>query len=397
MFKTLPFLRTISTRALLLFAFGLIMSCGGGTNASIAPGVGSGGTGLSADGLSVGSISGFGSVIVNDVRYDISSITPQIEDTAALALGMTVQIRGQVDATGIEGTASSLISAAEVRGKITNLDGLSPKLWVYNFPIEVDLGTILVGVTDFAQLAVGDEIQVHGLPSSGMLLATRVEKLALAGPPILTGAVSALDVAKTSFDMGGVKIQYNGASMNGFGSTSLSNGTIVRVRSSSAPVNNVLQATLLQRWISASDSGTSGLAITGSIENFSSVSQTFSVSGVTIDASRATLKADVLMALANGVYVKITGTYSGGVLTAATVKLVKIKGSQPMRTYSLSGSVANYLSVADFSVQAQRVDASAAVFSKGTAVDLGKTPAPKVKVVGTKLANGILIADTVTF
>jgi hypothetical protein len=440
MFKATTSLPGIAARALLVVSILWLASCGGGAgepgnSAASAPlsggtsvasevstpsspvsgsdpatgastevgsidpgGVGSGGTGQTADGLSVGSISGFGSVIVNDVRYVIDSITPQIEDAAALALGMTVQIRGPVDATGLEGTATSLVSAAEVRGKVTNIDMLTHKLWVHNFPVEVDLGTVFVG-TGLLQLAIGDEVQIHGLPSSGMLLATRVEKLAYAGLPILTGAVSALDTTKMSFDLGGVQILYSGAALSGFGPTHLADGTIVRVRSSSLPVNNVLQAAKVQRWISVPDAGTSSLTITGGIENFSSVSNTFSVAGVTVDASKAVLKADVLKALQNGTYIKATGIYSDGVLTAQTVKIVKIKGTPPMPSYSLAGPVQNYVSASDFKVQGQRVDASAStvVFSKGAAPKLGQTPPPKVKIVGTRLINGILIADTVQF
>ncbi len=389
-------IKAVCTRILAVLAVLGAVSCGGG--GADSSGVGSGGTGITAsDNLTVGSITGFGSVIVNDVRYSIDSITPQIQDTNALALGMTVQIRGQVDATGLEGTASSLISAAEVRGKITSLDKVALTLRVYDFPVDVDLGTIIAGADHFAQLAVGDEVQIHGLPSSGMLLATRIEKIAAPSAPILTGAVSGLDTGKTSFKLGGISVSYGKASLKGFGSLPLVNDTVVRVRASAAPVNNVLQASVVERWISVPETGTSGLAVTGPIENFTSVSQTFTVAGITIDASTAPLKADMVKKLANGSYVTIKGVYSAGVLTATEVKFLKDSATPPMPSYSLSGVVQTYLSVADFAVQGQRVDASSAVFSKGTAAKLAETPAPKVKVVGTRFVNGLLIADTVQF
>jgi hypothetical protein len=357
-------------------------------------GVGSGGTGAMA--LNIGSIDGFGSVIVNDIRYNIDGITPQIEDTTALALGMTVQIRGPYDVTTMLGTASSLVSAAEVRGKITDINRLTQKLWVYGWPVEADAATVVVGAIGFAQLAIGDEVQIHGLPSAGALSATRIEKLAQASLPILTGAMSGLDTAQFSFDLAGMKVHYNAATLAGFGLTRLTNGTVVRVRSDSVPVDGVLQAATVQRWVSVPE-GTSGLAITGLVENFSSVTETFTIAGITIDAAAANLKADVIKALKNGSTITASGIYSAGVLMVKTIKIVKVKGTPPAPSFSLSGPVQNYVSVANFMVQGQRVDASNAVFSGGAAPKLGQTKPPKVKVVGTKLINGVLIADTVAF
>jgi Domain of unknown function (DUF5666) len=359
-------------------------------------GVGSGGTGVMA-GLSIGSIDGFGSVIVNGIRFNIDNITPQIEDVSALALGMTVQIRGPYDDATMEGTATSLISAAELRGKITAIDAVASRIWVNGYPADVDDATVIVGVPGFANLAVNDEVQIHGLPSSSTLSATRIEKLTIAGLPIMTGAVTGLDTAQTSFMLGSVTVSYGGASLSGFGPTPLANGTIVRVRASGVPSKGVLPAALVQRWISVPDAGTSGLAITGMVENFTSVSDTFTVAGVTVDARATSIKADVLKALSNGSIINVSGVYSAGILTATKLKLVKANGSPAMPLFSLSGAVQAYVSAADFKVQGQRVDAGAAVFTGGTALQLGQNPAPKVKVVGIKLINGVLIADTVAF
>jgi Domain of unknown function (DUF5666) len=397
MFKTSSWLSRVARRTLLALAFFLISSCGGGSNVAIAPGVGSGGTGLQAGSLTVGSISGFGSVIVNGTRYNIDGSTPQIEDTSALALGMSVQILGQLDATGLEGTASSLISAAEVRGKITNMDQVSLNLWVYNFPVQADIGTILAGVVDFTRFAVGDEVQIYGIPADGIFLATRIEKLVVPSPPILTGAVSRLDVSKTSFDLGGIKIIYKDAVRSGFGASSLVNGTVVRVRANSAPIDNVLQSTKLQRWISLPDLGTRSLSITGAVENFSSVSGLFTLSGVTVDITRTVIKSEVINELKNGSYIKVEGIYSANTLSAETVKIVKSEKTALMPSYSLSGTVQNYISVSDFSVQGQRVDASSASFSNGTALMLANTPPPKVKIQAARVVNGVMIADVVKF
>ena len=43
-----------------------------------------------------GAITGFGSIIVNGVRYDISSARTMLSDVNALKLGMTVRVTGAI-------------------------------------------------------------------------------------------------------------------------------------------------------------------------------------------------------------------------------------------------------------------------------------------------------------
>ncbi|RPH67003.1 MAG: hypothetical protein EHM83_02620, partial [Burkholderiales bacterium] len=75
-------------------------SCGGGDLA----GVGSGGTGNRLASVSYGSIAGFGSIIVNGVRYDDRAATVSSDDgttRGALGLGMVVEVRGDIESTGL--------------------------------------------------------------------------------------------------------------------------------------------------------------------------------------------------------------------------------------------------------------------------------------------------------
>ncbi|MEZ5738630.1 MAG: hypothetical protein R3E68_03630 [Burkholderiaceae bacterium] len=88
-------------RASFLLAAFLLAGCGGGSEVL---GPGSGGTGTSVTTTAVGPISGFGSVIVNGVRYDDSLARVSDErgttlSRSQLRLGMMVQIRGSSNAT----------------------------------------------------------------------------------------------------------------------------------------------------------------------------------------------------------------------------------------------------------------------------------------------------------
>ena len=79
-------------RLLLIAGLGLLASCGGGGIADLAGGVGSGGSGLAE-----GTVTGFGSVIVDGVRFDDSQAKVTEEGPAGvreatLKIGQRVRI-----------------------------------------------------------------------------------------------------------------------------------------------------------------------------------------------------------------------------------------------------------------------------------------------------------------
>ena len=95
-----------------LFMFTLA-SCGGGGSAGI------GGTGITSG----GTITGFGSIFVNGVKYDTSGSTITIDDNivdeSALKLGMFVLVRGTLDTNNTTGTANSVSINIELKGPVT--------------------------------------------------------------------------------------------------------------------------------------------------------------------------------------------------------------------------------------------------------------------------------------
>ena len=91
-----------------------LSACGGGsTTASNGSGIGSGGTGS----YTTGSISGFGSIIVNGVRYDNSSVGTVSLDgdsSTSLALGMVVTVSGGDTSTSSTGQTVARADSVQV-------------------------------------------------------------------------------------------------------------------------------------------------------------------------------------------------------------------------------------------------------------------------------------------
>lgn len=378
---------------------GLLASCGGGS-LSVAEngtgGVGSGGTGIT--GGSVGYIAGFGSIYVNGIHYDIDSAAVQTTDDSSLKLGMSVKVLGTVSSDGSTGVASSVESQADAQGPVSNLNATTGSFGLHGLAVSTDSETVFDGITGLASLANGDWVKVYGQAwGTGQLRASRIEKLTTAATPILSGTVSSLDTVQQTFAIAGQTVAYSGASFAGtLSAASLQNGMVVRVRSNTAPSGGVIAASSIALWYPLPTTEAAPLSVAGTITNYQSMGS-FQVLGYAIDASAALLTGGPTSAVGNGVKVEAVGVLRNGVLVASKLALRQIPGTPGIARFIATGPVANYVSLANFKVQGQAVDASGTVtFNGGTAAQLANR-AVRVTVEGAQVLNGVLVANTVTF
>ena len=121
-----------------------LAGCGGG-------GDGSASTSSGAI-TSVGTISGFGSIYVNGVKFETDNASYEVDDETVysdddLAVGMKVRVEGTVNPDGITGTANSVYYDDDVEGPIdagsliTSLDGNTKTFTIFGL-------NILAHVTD---------------------------------------------------------------------------------------------------------------------------------------------------------------------------------------------------------------------------------------------------------
>lgn len=184
----------------------LLVACGGGNMA----GVGSGGSGLAQ-----GSVSGFGSVILDGVEYDNSTTPAQQADATGqlwpveLKLGQQVRMVYTVsDSTTASPVAVSVQVLPLLRGPVTSaLDrngwmqvmGLWVRVVKRNDDISRLGSTKLAGYTADKDIAVQDDVAVHGAwgwdgsKSAYVLVATLIDKATTASDPVqLSGVVQQL-------------------------------------------------------------------------------------------------------------------------------------------------------------------------------------------------------------
>lgn len=387
---------------LLAIALIFLASCGGGaevgsggTGLTAGGGVGSGGTGSPA--VSIGPITGFGSIFVNGIEYDISAANIALEDATDLKLGMTVEVQGTVNADFTRGTASAVLSAADMRGLAFNINLAAGTFDVLGTTVSTDPATVFDGVASLATLLAGETVQIYGLViSPGNVLATRVEKPAASSLPVLSGSIVNLAPLSNTFGLGNLMVNYTGATFTaGLLPSQLANGLQVRVRAQTLPVAGVLQATNIQM-LHSSQTTSAAVSLAGVVTNFVSLGS-FKVLEAPVDASAAQITGGPGSSIGNGVKIEVSGSLRNGVVVASKLKITRVPGTGGTVSFSLSGPIAAFSSSANFKVKGNPVNASGSSVKFGGASVLDLRNGVKVFIVGSQVIDGFLQADSVTF
>ena len=348
----------------------LVAACGGGGGSSTTPTV------VATD-YSQGPISGFGSVIVNGVRWDDSAATITDDDgvshrSSDLKLGMMVEIDG-TDVDHANGTGKALMFriASEMAGPIASVDVAASSFVVLGVTIQVTSSTVFDDTISggVAGLSADEVVEVQGLfdAASNSIVATRVQPSAGAPDYRVRGVVTALDTAAKTFMLGSETVWYGGILTDG---AWLANGLQVKVRMAKTQLNGAWVADTV-RPVVRTLADRAEAEVEGSITSFTSVTS-FSVNGLAVDASGAILPADT-SGLVLGAHVEVRGAIQDGVLVATSVR-VDDDGHHggPPRVFELHGTVSG-VNATDktFALRGLTVSyAGSVTYVNGTASDL---------------------------
>lgn len=400
--------RRVGLLSILSTAMGVAVGCGGGGGAGTAPaagdigqvaGVSSGGTGSAA--VAAGSITGFGSIILNSngIRIDDSLASVRDDDgndlRGKLKLGMVVTVKG-ASLSGVSASATNILVGGELVGRVAGAPNASSKTFVVLGQTVTVSGSTVFDLSlpnGFASLANDSVVEVHGFynPVTNGVAATYIERKNSPSLFRIEGLVSNVDLVAKKFSIGGTRIDYSRASDV---RVVPANGALIRVR-----VNAVLPPTALPvEWTatrvrapeslgdSVSSNGQSSEAeIEGNISAFTSATR-FSIYGTVVDASAASFENGTA-GLALGVRVEVKGRLIGGVLIAERVK-IEDDGKLEAREFELNGTVSN-VTASTFDVRGVKVSYSASTeFRKGTVANLVNGAKVEVKGVVASSASG---------
>lgn len=321
--KRLRFQRPSPTAALSLAAVLALLLL-----ATVLPGCGgvdSGGTGQTVERPTTasGRVTGFGSVIVNGIRYDDSQATVVDDDGVTrprtdLRLGMVVEVQGRVRGNSGQGTASRIQFGHEIAGPVESVDLPASRLVVLGQTVQVDVDTLFDGYpAGLADVLAGQRVAVHGFydSSTGRYTATRIEVRSTLGQYTLRGRISALQGPPTrTFSIGGALIDYGAVAPGSL--PALANGLSVRVSLNTTQVSG--------RWVATSVHTSQRnfpdreeAELEGFVSGYVSAASFF-VAGVPVDASGpgVRVRRGTLADLADGVRVEVDGEMVAGVLVA---------------------------------------------------------------------------------
>ena len=379
-------------RLLALLFTAVLLSCGGGADvvglggSSSGGGVGTGGTGIVA-----GAITGLGSVIVEDVRFDESQAVlesrPDLLRTTTLALedlhiGQYAYL--DLDAAGVP---SRVRVESQLVGAVAAPDAAARRFTVWGQPVAVNADpgqgpvTVFSGFTSVADMRAGDPVQVYGVLQAGvgggdLLRATRIEKLAAVGalPARVTGTLQA--GSGTSLLLAGRPLDVSGAT----GVPALAAGTpVIAVVPWTAQLPASWQASAVAL---LAPPATPSLRVSGAVHLLPGGRAV--VQGVEVDLS-ALAQAD-RDEVREGSYLTVQGRSRGNDGRQADAARIEAL-PQGGRSAELRGSITSVTGTTSFVVRGQAIDASAAQFSGGTAANLAV--GAYVEVEGVQTASGV--------
>ncbi|MES2187349.1 MAG: hypothetical protein V4505_22555 [Pseudomonadota bacterium] len=384
--------------ACLLAALALFLSgCGGGS--SDYAGVGSGGSGIAE-----GTVSGFGSVIVDGIEYSDTDI--DVATRASLRLGQRVRL--VFDAND---AAQSIAVLPQLRGPVNaapDADGWLQVTgqWVRVVQSAADASrsgvTVLGGYTDTGAIVAGQDAAAYGSwafdasKAAYVLVATRIERQATAADPVLTGGVVSAPLAGIGFHLNAPA----GTAVVADGTLNLSAGQVVTVQVARAALGATpLRALAVQN----SSLGALDLAayvqvrIGGLASSYDPASRTVTVQGTPVPLA-AGLVVDVA-GLASGQFVRLDAGFAGNgllLVDATAVRPVVAGGGDSGGINQLKGMLSGVdwtAPVVSFTLRGVTTVASAAAIDPACAA-VSSSTAQYVEVQGAALAPGAAVVAT---
>jgi hypothetical protein len=343
-------------RQWLLLSAGSLTGCGGGAMLADGP-PGTGGTGLYAQ----GAIGGFGSVILNGIRFTDTGASVTLDgapaSAAALRLGMVANVMGQ-HAGADAGSATSIEVWTIAQGVVTALGAPgSGQFTVAGMALQGDSATVLDGLDSLAQLSVGQRVAVWGLQGGADARAWAATRVAV---------TTALDTASTGYiTLVNNARALNGLLLGGTAAASAPTGQLVRMQGTLSASGDSLAVTSAQPQGTATnlapqlDCVLAGLITSYAAQSAGGAYSSFMLGNYPVDAGSASINPG-LSALALGAQVQVTGNWQNGVLKVSSVQL---SSEQTRRTVQVSAAIEQFTSLANFTARGQRFDASAATLS----------------------------------
>jgi hypothetical protein len=402
--KTLTLPRTLLGAAC---AAAFLAGCGGGGGTTAAPAPAAPAPVVLGMSTVSGTVTGFGSVIVDGVRIDDKAVGAGKEKAdgtvapAELKIGQHVEVEhdGSLVATKIRVNA-------EVEGSVSAVDLAAKTLTVLGQTVAINTDAALGPMTVFGapytkldDVKAADAVEIHGLIKTDAagkmsLQATRIEKKDIDIADRVNGVIYDLSATAHTFKIGGLLVDYGSATVMPAGAV-LANHSEVTV---AIPVGTVekgvaVKASAIKVKDRKAESQGKEVELGGAVSAFDTAAKMLTVNGVKVDVSAITFNqaGKTLADLKPGAYIVVKGTYTtDGVLKGATV-VVRGVEQEKGNEVELHGSIADFHTIADFKIRGVTIDATGATIDTASCVGLTHLGNEmQVAVTGSLSASGVV-------
>lgn len=344
-----------------------IAACGGGSSNNATPPA----TGQNVPMISSGTVTGFGSVFVNGVRFDTSGAAFTINGNpgtqADLRVGHVVTVHGHHDDNG-NSTADRIDFDDLVKGPVDSVDAAAGTLVVMGQTVLTDADTSFddnITGASLEGLNAGDIVEVSGMRrADGDIQATRIEAKPAGTVFEVTGVASSVDTAAHKLNVNALVVDYSAASVRDFANGQPANGDLVEAKGNSVKASGELVASSIELKRDADDAGAGmQVEIEGLITRFVSATD-FDVAGKPITTNSSTQFENGSAAdLALNAKVEAEGQLdANGVLVATKVQFKRQASSRIEARVDSVDAAANKLVVLGIDVT---VNATTRVEDKG--------------------------------
>ena len=299
----------------------LLIKCGGA-------GIDGSGSPLEKTSSSSGTISGFGSVIVNGVRYDTDNAQILISGDSAteddLEVGHYVTVIGEINADNQTGTANEIRFQPRLVGTISSIDPNTERFSILEQQVQITNSTVfdsLIIPDDISGLSVGQSVRISGsLESNDIISATRIDLLDSIEVEIF-GQVTSFNASLNELQINNLEVNFENAEIDG----ELSVGVNVTVAGIIGN-NNVLIADEIEvsPFFLGDIDEIDDIIIAGIISDTFSDSE-FEVNEVPVEIQSSTiLLGGNAEDIREDIFVEIFGSISDGILIADVVEFQDI-------------------------------------------------------------------------
>ena len=224
-----------------------LVACGGGDET--VAGIDARGTPVRVGVVSKGTITGFGSIIVNGIRFDTASASIDVDGNAGtqsdLKVGHVVVVRGTMNDDGTDAVADAVSFGDLVEGPISAIDTAAGTITVLGQLVVIDDDTSFdeeISPASIDGLNVNDTVEVSGFfLADGSISATRIERKTAGSEFEVTGHVS--NLTATTFQINDLTVDFSAAQLDDFPAGSPENGQRVEAKGNNLGGSGELLAT----------------------------------------------------------------------------------------------------------------------------------------------------------